>query len=110
MKIAATAGALADALAMATAITDEKYARAHAAPAAVYLKAGTSTNNIRIITNALDHAIAVTAPVQVEVPGEVAVASTKVSALTATLPAEIDIQITSDASVTCGRSVTKPDA
>ena len=105
MKLTATADALANALALAASLSDDKKVRKILALEAVHLKAADGV--LTIISNVLDFALTLTVPASVEVPGEVALSGARLAALAAACPPKAEIEITADAGgarVFCGRS------
>jgi DNA polymerase-3 subunit beta len=106
MKTTATAGDLAAALALADSLIDARVVkRKLPGLCAVHLKA--TIDMLTISTNVLDHALALTVPATVEVPGEVAVSAVKLAGLAAGFPAKAMVEISADgatARVASGRS------
>jgi DNA polymerase-3 subunit beta len=106
MKVSAKAGMLADALALAASLSDNKYTKEIPALTAVRLKA--TDGAVTVTADVLDHAVTLSVPAAVEASGEeVAVPARRLAALAAAFPAEATIEIQSDGSIArvdCGRS------
>ena len=97
MKITANAGELADALALAASLSDNKRIGNIVGLEAVRLAA--ADDELTIAANVLDFAITLTVPVVVKSPGEVAVSASTLSALAAGFLPEATIEIQSDGAV-----------
>lgn len=105
MKISANAGALANALALAAACSDDRHAKKFPALEAVHIK--TADGTVNVTSNTLDHALTLNAPATIETPGEIAVSGSHLAALAAAFPHAAMIEIVHDgnvARITCGRS------
>jgi DNA polymerase-3 subunit beta len=106
MKVSAKAGMLADALALAASLSDNKYTKEIPALTAVRLKA--TDGAVTVTADVLDHAVTLSVPAAVEASGEeVAVPARRLAALAAAFPAEATIEIQNDGSIArvdCGRS------
>lgn len=97
MKIAASAGELADALALAASLSDNK--RISNIPGLEAVRLAAADDELTIAADVLDFAITLAVPAVVESPGEVAVSASKLSTLVAGFPAEATIEIRSDGAV-----------
>jgi DNA polymerase-3 subunit beta len=98
MKIAANAGELADALALAASLSsNNKGISSIVGLEALRLTA--ANDELAITADVLDFAITLTVPAVVESPGEMAVSASKLSTLVAGFPAEATIEIQSDGAV-----------
>src|SRR4051812_14154866 len=105
MKIAASAGELADRLALAAALSDDARVRRIQSLGAIRLT--TSDAAVEIAANVLDHALTLTVPATVETAGALALPGERLAALAAGCPPDRQIEISADgagASVICGRS------
>jgi DNA polymerase-3 subunit beta len=105
MKVMANAGELADALALADALTSDQRVKRIAALAAAQLVA--SRAGFAIGANILDHALTLTVPATVETSGALALPGERLAALAAGCPRDRQIEIAAvdtGASVICGRS------
>jgi DNA polymerase III subunit beta len=97
MKISASAVELANALALAAALSDDRTAKKIPALAAVHLAA--AGDIITITTNVLDFALTLTVPATIEAPGELAVSAARLAALVAGFPHEASVEIVTDGAV-----------
>jgi len=97
MKISATAGELAGALALAASLSNAGRIRHLVGLGAVRLT--TADDRLTIAADVLDYAVALDVPAVVEVPGEVAVAASSLAALTAGFLPGTTIEIQSDGTV-----------
>src|SRR5262249_45936568 len=105
MKFTAQANAFASALALAALAADDKRVKTIAAPETARLAADGDT--VKITSNILDHALALSVPAVVEEKGELAVPVVRLAALAAGFPPKAEITVQSDgpvAGVACGRS------
>jgi DNA polymerase-3 subunit beta len=105
MKITADAGELADALALAAALSDDARVRRIASLGAIRLTA--TDAGVEITANVLDHALVLTAPATVETAGALAMPGERLAALAAGCPGDREIEIGADgtgARIVCGRS------
>jgi DNA polymerase-3 subunit beta len=103
MKITASAGDLANALALAASLSN----RPKGMLGAVHLVA--AGNTLTATTNVLDFAVALTLPATVSAAGEVVVSAERLAALTAAFPRQATLTLARDedtpvAHVCCGRS------
>jgi len=105
MKITANAGELADALALAAILGEDKRLRNLRSLEAVSLV--TDVTVMKIGGNVLDFAVSIAVPADIETLGALAVSGQRLAALAAGFPRDAKIQIADDgaaARVTCGRS------
>jgi DNA polymerase-3 subunit beta len=105
VKITASAGELAGALALAAALADDARTRKIQALGAIRLTAIDA--GVEIAGNVLDHALTLTAPATIETAGALALPGGRLAALAAGCPRESQIEIAADgtgARVLCGRS------
>jgi len=105
MKITANAGELADALALAAILGEDKRLRNLRSLEAVSLV--TDVTVMKIGGNVLDFAVSLAVPADIETLGALAVSGQRLAALAAGFPRDAKIQIADDgaaARVTCGRS------
>jgi DNA polymerase-3 subunit beta len=105
MKFTALANAFANAVALAALAADDKRVKTIAALEAARLAADGDT--VKITSNILDHALALSVPAVVEEKGELAMPVVRLAALAAGFPPKTEITVQSDGPVTlvaCGRS------
>lgn len=105
MKTTANAGELANALALAASLSNDKVFKERENLRAVRLTATDDT--LTITANVLDHQLALSVPAEIRAAGELAVSGARLAALVAAFPTAAAIEIHDDSSVTrisCGRS------
>jgi DNA polymerase-3 subunit beta len=106
MKITASTGAIADAFVLAASLSaDDKCAKKIATLEAIRIK--TADSAALVSGNILDHAVSITVPATIEIPGELAVSGSCLAALANGFARTETIMITAEgktARVDCSRS------
>ena len=106
MKITASTGAIADAFVLAASLSaDDKCAKKIATLEAIRIK--TADSAALVSGNILDHAVSITVPATIEIPGELAVSGSRLAALANGFARTETIMITAEgktARVDCSRS------
>src|SRR2546429_4606857 len=105
MKFTVTAGAFANALALATLLGDDRRVKKNQALEAVHLTLDGAS--VKISANVLDHAVELTVSAVVEEGGTLALSGARLAALAGGFPSKAEITIQADgptARVACDRS------
>src|SRR5262245_24785512 len=109
MKFTVTAGAFANALALATLLGDDRRVKKNQALEAVHLTPDGAS--VKISANVLDHAVELTVSAVVEEVGTLALSGARLAALAGGFPSKAEITIQADgptARVACDRSHFRP--